>query len=214
MRDPERSKDLLALGDGSNSVTPVNLEVTDEDQIAAVVSLVGERHGKLDLLVNNAADYGHQEEGVTQTRAEEMLRVLAVNSVAPIIITRHCLPLLEAATAEGGRPAVVTVSSGASLLSRELPEPGSQYSYGASKAALNMYLVRLAADLRERGIISIGMSPGFVLTGMTQAAGLSPTMLPPESAAGQIKVIQRLTLEDAGKFYRYTGEEQNWAAKG
>jgi hypothetical protein len=45
---------------------------------------------------------------------------------------------------------------------------------------------------------------------MTRAANLSPTLLPHESAAGQIKVIDRLTLDDAGSFYRYEGDRLDW----
>jgi NAD(P)-dependent dehydrogenase (short-subunit alcohol dehydrogenase family) len=211
MRDPERSGDLAELARRDDlSITPVRLEVTNEKDVAEVAERIDREAGRLDLLVNNAASFAHDEEGVEQTRADEMLRVLAVNSVAPIIVTRHFLPLLERTAASGSLPKVATVSSGAALLRRELPEPGSQYSYHASKAALNVYLMRLAADLRPKGILSVGMAPGFVLTDMTRAADLSPTLLPPESAAGQISVLERLTLDDAGKFFLYTGEELDW----
>jgi NAD(P)-dependent dehydrogenase (short-subunit alcohol dehydrogenase family) len=212
MRAPERSAELIALAESEGpTVTPITLEVTNEDHIAAAVETIAGRHERLDLLLNNAADYGHNEEGVQQTRAQEMLRVLAVNSVAPIILARHCLPLLVAAGEQGGKPVVATVSSGAGLLRRELPPPASQYSYHASKAALNIYLMRLAADLREQGITSIGLSPGFVLTDMTRAAGLSPSLLPEESAGGLIRVLERVTRQDAGRFFRHSGEELDWA---
>ena len=211
MREPERSGELDALsGEAGLPITPVRLEVTNEDDIRAVVERIGSDAGRLDLLINNAATFAHDEEGVLQTRADEMLRVLAVNSIAPVIVARHFVPLLEKTAAEGDLPMVATVSSGAALLRRELPDPGSQYSYHASKAALNVYLMRLAADLREKRIVSIGLSPGFVLTDMTRAADLSPTLLPPESAAGQIRVLERCTLEDAGRFFNYTGEELDW----
>jgi len=211
MRDPQRSGELLELPRQNGlGITPVCLEVTDESQLANVVRQIRTERGSVDLLINNAATFAHDEEGVEQTRAEEMLRVLAANSVAPVIVTRHFLPLLESARSMGSSPRVVTVSSGAALLQRDLPEPGSQYSYHASKAALNVYLMRLAADLKARGIISVGMAPGFVLTDMTRAADLSPTLLPNESAAGQIEVIERLSLDDAGSFYRYDGQELHW----
>lgn len=211
MRDPERSGDLEKLArEADLAIMPVRLEVTNESDILEVVRRIESDSGRLDLLVNNAATFAHDEEGVLETRADEMLRVLATNSVAPIIVARHFVPLLEASVAAGNLPVVASVSSGAALLKRELPEPGSQYSYHASKATLNVYLMRLAADLREKGILSIGLAPGFVLTDMTRAASLSPTLLPPESAAGQIKVLENRTLDDAGKFFLYTGEELDW----
>lgn len=211
MRDRSRSGELLDLAERDDvAVLPVELDVTDEAQIGAAVAKIESEAGVLDVLVSNAARFAHDEEGLEQTRASEMLDVLAVNSVAPVIVTRMCLPLLEEAQRKNGIAKVISVSSGASLLRRELPEPGGQYSYSASKATLNMYLQRMAADLKERGIVSIGMTPGFVLTGMTRAAGLSPTMLPDESARGQIAVIENLTMADTGTFYRYTGEQMDW----
>lgn len=211
MREPERSGELEALAarDGAR-LTTVGLEVTKEADMTAVAERIASEAGRLDLLINNAATFAHDEEGVLDTRADEMLRVLAVNSVAPVIVTRHFVGLLEKTAAPDALPVVATVSSGAALLRRELPAPGSQYSYHASKAALNVYLMRLAADLREKGILSIGLSPGFVLTDMTRAADLSPTLQPTESAAGQIRVLENRTLDDAGKFFDYTGEELDW----
>jgi NAD(P)-dependent dehydrogenase (short-subunit alcohol dehydrogenase family) len=211
MRDASRSAELLELAERDDlSVTAVELEVTEESQVSATVDRIESEAGVLDVLVNNAARFAHDEEGIEQTRFSEMLDVLAVNSVAPIIVTRICLPLLQKAVERNGIAKVVSVSSGASLLRRELPEPGGQYSYPASKATLNVYLQRLAADLKERGIVSIGMTPGFVLTDMTRAANLSPTMLPDESARGQIAAIEKLEMADAGTFYRYTGEQMDW----
>lgn len=211
MRDPSRSKELIELGRREDiTVRPVQLEVTDEGQAEAVVDQIQSETGALDLLVHNAGRFAHDEEGLEQTRAGEMLDVLAVNAVAPVIVTRICLPLLQVAQERNGTAKVVSVSSGASLLPRNLPEPGGQYSYSASKATLNMYLQRMAADLKERGIISIGMTPGFVITDMTRAAGLSPTLLPDESARGQIEVIEKITMADTGTFWRYNGERMDW----
>ncbi len=210
MRDPVRSSALEEMAAVDSAIVPVKLEVTNESDIAAVVQLIQEESGQLDLLINNAASFAHDEEGVHQTRAEEMLRVLSVNAVAPIIVVQHCIPLLERARAGGNTPVVATVSSGAALLRREMPEPDGQYSYAASKAALNVYLMKLAADMRERGILSIGLSPGFVLTDMTRAANLSPTLLPAESAAGLIAVLEKVTPDDAGKFFNYTGDQLDW----
>ena len=206
-RKPNDSKELQEmLVANPEGVRLVRLEVRSEEDIAATARAIAEESEALDMLINNAATFAHDEEGVEQTRTDEMLRVLAVNSVAPIIMTRHMLPLLEKADAAK----VVTITSGASLLRKELPEPGSQYSYHASKAALNVYLQRLGADLREHGIISIGIGPGFVLTDMTRNMDRTPPLRPPESVSGMLAVIDRLTMEDAGRFYSYSGERRMW----
>jgi NAD(P)-dependent dehydrogenase (short-subunit alcohol dehydrogenase family) len=206
-RRPDESKDLQDLMTANpDGVRLVRLEVRSEEDIAEAAATIAGESGALDLLINNAATFAHDEEGVEQTRADEMLRVLAVNSVAPIIVTRHLLPLLrKAETAK-----VVTVTSGASLLTKELPPPGSQYSYHASKATLNVYLQRLGADLREQGVISIGIGPGFVLTDMTRNLGRTPPLRPPESVSGMLAVIERLTMNDAGRFFSYSGERRLW----
>ncbi len=197
-------------GEGQGRVTAVRLEVTDEGQARAAAERVMAGEGRLDLLIHNAGIFAEGEEGLATVDSARMLRVYHVNAVAPVVLTRIFLPLLEAS----GGAKIFTLTSGAGVLRR--PDPGmwggagGQFSYGASKAALHMATRRLAAELRPRGIGVYGMAPGFVLTDMTRASKAPPPLRVEESAAGMRAVMARLTLEDTGRFYSYDGGECDW----
>ena len=79
-RRPSESKELQTLlSENPERIRMIRLEVRSEDDMAAVANTIGEESGVLDMLINNAATFAVDEEGLEQTRTEEMLRVLAVN---------------------------------------------------------------------------------------------------------------------------------------
>ncbi|MHA2214545.1 MAG: SDR family oxidoreductase [Candidatus Hodarchaeales archaeon] len=83
----------------------------------------------------------------------------------------------------------------------------SNFSYCASKAALNMFSKLLSNSLLEENIIVIPMHPGWVKTRMgTEEAPIEPE----KSISGMIKVIESLTMTDSGKFLEWTGNEIMW----
>lgn len=84
---------------------------------------------------------------------------------------------------------------------------GKLYMYRSSKAALNMLVSKLAADLNERGITVIAMGPGHVQTDM---GGPTAKLKPPESIAGLRDMLAQRTQAHAGRYFFYTGEEQPW----
>lgn len=107
-------------------------------------------------------------------------RVLAVNTIGPVRVTRALLPNLRA----GEGKQIVHISSG--LGSIEENTSGGYYGYRESKAALNMFNRSLAANLKDEGFTCVVMSPGWVRTDMGRPeANLSPE----ESITGMMKVI-------------------------
>ena len=81
-----------------------------------------------------------------------------------------------------------------------------------NKAAQNMAMRSVADDVRAHGITVCVLSPGMVNTAgeIPEERRFPGVIDPPESIAGMIAVIDQLTLDDSGKFIRYTGEEQPW----
>jgi NAD(P)-dependent dehydrogenase (short-subunit alcohol dehydrogenase family) len=197
----------LASGLHGERLAVVGLDVTDEvtmvaehERVAAVSA------GRLDLLINNAGCFAPGEEGLAHVGMESMLHVFAVNAVGPVVLARILSDLLRAAAPS----AVVNLVSGSGLLTENEEQPGGQYSYGASKAALNVCVRKMAADLREGGVTVVGLGPGFVLTDMTKGAPVPPNLHPEESVRGMIRVIESLTLEQTGRFYGYDGRASRW----
>jgi NAD(P)-dependent dehydrogenase (short-subunit alcohol dehydrogenase family) len=206
-RRPERSPGLAQLlGEHGDAVTPVTLDVTDEAQIKAAAVLVADQAGRLDVLVNNAGIFAEGEEGLETVDAASMHEVYAVNVVGPVLMCKHFADLLRA----GQAARVANLTSGAGLLGARPPQPGSQYSYGATKAALNKVIRNLAADLRRHGVLVVGMAPGFVATDMTAGSPKTPPLTPEQSVAGQIKTLSRLTMDHTGRFFAHDGSECDW----
>jgi NAD(P)-dependent dehydrogenase (short-subunit alcohol dehydrogenase family) len=147
---------VAALPNGR--VTPLVGDVADPAHRADLVAAV-RRHGRLDLLVNNASLLG----GSPQPRLAELSaatfeQVLRTNVVAPMALVRACLPFLRAT---GG--SVVSLSSDAAVEAYE-----GWGGYGASKAALDHATAVLAAE--EPQLRAYAFDPGDLRTAMHQAA--------------------------------------------
>ena len=198
-RQPEHAEALRQLQEvHPDRLSIVPLEVTDGQSIDSALKLVQAKTDSLDILVNNAGvDNGNQS--LEHIRAEMMMETYAINTVAPLMITKAFLPLLKS-----GAKLIHISTEMASLADRTY---GGNYAYCSSKAALNMMMRGLAADLRSRGIITIALDPGWARTDM---GGQSAYLSPEESAEGIYSVIEGLTIQDNGRYLAYDGREHRW----
>ena len=149
----------LAASLGGERVSFVAVDLLDEDAPARIRDHVLERHGRLDLLVNNAgaawratfADGGY----------ENVRRTMAINFDAQLRLTEALLPLLRASAPS----AIVNVSSTAGRVAR-----GGTGAYSASKFALAGWSDALWAEEKEHGVHVGLVLPGFITTeGFPQA---------------------------------------------
>jgi NAD(P)-dependent dehydrogenase (short-subunit alcohol dehydrogenase family) len=155
-RDAARLTSTVAALPHPDLVTAVAGDVADPRHRAALAEAVGSR---LDLLVNNASDLGPSPlPPLADLPPDEFLRVLAVNTVAPLAVVQAVLPALRAA---GGR--VVNISSDAAVEAYE-----GWGGYGASKAGLDQLAAVLAVEHPELRIYAV--DPGDMATDMHQAA--------------------------------------------
>jgi NAD(P)-dependent dehydrogenase (short-subunit alcohol dehydrogenase family) len=139
-------------------VTPIVGDVADPAHRVDLLAAV-RRHGRLDLLVNNASLLGGSPlPTLAELSPSTFEQVLRTNVVAPVALVRACLPLLRAS---GG--AVVSLSSDAAVEAYE-----GWGGYGASKAALDHATAVLAVE--EPHIGAYAFDPGDLRTAMHQAA--------------------------------------------
>ncbi len=131
------------------------LDVSDPASIAAAAATLKARHGRLDVLVNNAGIMLDRMGDVLTLDAALLDRTLATNTVGPLRLAQALVPLMTA----GGR--IVNVSSGGGQLS--VPSSWSP-AYCMSKTALNAVTVQLAEALKPRGIAVNSVCPGWVRT--------------------------------------------------
>lgn len=141
--------DQIAHADGSIYRT-IAADVTHEADLMAAVQLALDAFGRLDIVINNAADLS--EVPLTESTAESWQRQLAVNLIAPAELVRIALPHLTT-----NRGVVVNVASVRALAS----VPGA-VAYESSKAGLLGLTRALATELASLGIAVNAVCPGFV----------------------------------------------------
>ncbi len=160
---------------------------------------IDKRHGKLDVLVNNAA-VCFKEDTTTQIPLESLRETFEINFFSVVGLTQKLLPLLKKAPAAR----IVNVSSVVGSLAMNAdPECWiyhfKNFAYGASKTALNALTVHLAYELRETKIKVNSADPGWVKTDMGSDA--APT---PVSEGGKTSVRLATLADDGptGGFFR------------
>lgn len=168
-RDAEKGAAAAAqLKSEGLHVESIKLDVNDAASIAAAVKEIGAKHGKLDILINNAG-IGVQD-GTTLVSEQKMdtwRKTFETNVFGLIAVTQAFLPLLEKSPA--GR--IVNVSSilGSIALHADPKSPIYNYkvaAYNVSKSAVNAYTVQLAYELRDSKIKVNAVHPGHVKTDM------------------------------------------------
>lgn len=168
-----------ARADGAEDL--VGADITDPDDVAKAIAGILERHGRLDLLINNA---GVTALGTLETTPPDVFeQVMAVNLHGAVHCTQAALPALEAA-----RGRVVAMSSVAGFA----PVIGRP-AYVASKHAVTGLFRSLRPELATRGIGVTVVHPTFVrtplrdtaATGRPDGAGRATTgeMLEPDEVA-------------------------------
>lgn len=130
-------------------------DVTNEDQVNANINKIGEKYGKIDLLVNNAGGLGGRSrfEGMT---TEFYRSVMALNLDSTFFVSRASIPYLK----KGQNASIINFTSNAGW---NAGGPGAGI-YGTSKAAVHTITRALAKDLAEYNIRVNAVSPGTIDT--------------------------------------------------
>jgi NAD(P)-dependent dehydrogenase (short-subunit alcohol dehydrogenase family) len=146
-RDKARVEDLVRGAE--DRTLALALDVTDKDQIDAVVAAAREKFGRIDVLVNNAG-YGYQST-VEEGEEAEIRAQFDTNVFGLFAITRAVLPAMRAQ--RSGR--IINITSVAGLIGF----PGSGY-YAASKHAIEGFSDSLRAEVEPLGIGVTCVEPG------------------------------------------------------
>lgn len=115
------------------------------------------RFGKLDILVNNAAEQ-HLVDGVDEVSEEQLRRTFETNFFAYVFLAQAALPHLQ----EGA--AIIATGSVTSFRGH-----GSLPDYAATKGAIQAFTFSLAQSLAERKIRVNGIAPGPIWTPLIPA---------------------------------------------
>jgi len=111
-------------------------DVRDETQVAALVEGIVERHGRLDVVVNNAGGAPYVSAAEASPRLHE--KVVQLNLLAPLLVSQHANAVMQRQDSGGS---IVMVSS----VSGTRASPGTA-AYGAAKAGLDNLTASLAVE--------------------------------------------------------------------
>jgi NAD(P)-dependent dehydrogenase (short-subunit alcohol dehydrogenase family) len=149
-----RNTDKVAAALGKSAdLLVVKLDITKAADGEAAVKAAVEKFGRLDVLVNNAANFyaGFFEE----LTPEQMERQLSTSLVGPMNVTRAVLPVMR----KQRSGLIITISSTAGLIGFEFGT-----AYAASKFGLEGWMQSLQAEVEPFGINTITVNPGFFRT--------------------------------------------------
>jgi NAD(P)-dependent dehydrogenase (short-subunit alcohol dehydrogenase family) len=145
-------KVAAALGNSANLLV-VKLDITKPADAESAVKATLEKFGRVDVLVNNAANFyaGFFEE----LTPEQMERQLSTSLIGPMNVTRAILPVMR----KQRSGLIITISSTAGLTGFEFGT-----AYAASKFGLEGWMQSLQAEVEPFGINTITVNPGFFRT--------------------------------------------------
>ncbi|WP_033346159.1 oxidoreductase [Catenuloplanes japonicus] len=129
------------------------LDVTDREQVNAVVAEAEKWSGGIDVLVNNAG-YGYRA-AIEEGDDDDVRRLFATNVFGPVALMKAVLPGMRARR----RGTIINISS----IGAQLCPPGSGY-YAATKAALEGLTGSLRHEAAHLGIRVMAVEPGAFRT--------------------------------------------------
>jgi NAD(P)-dependent dehydrogenase (short-subunit alcohol dehydrogenase family) len=198
-RHPGKASALNALAGeypGRLHVLPLDVAHTkSRAELARELPLVC---AHIDLLINNAGVL-HSGERFGELTDANLDDSFHINTTGPLLLTQTLAPMLS----NGATVANISSTLGSIANTTRFGTP----SYSISKAAQNMATVLLAHALRERDIKVVALHPGWV---QTEMGGDGAQITVDESVTGLMRVIDKLSMDDSGRFIDWRGEAIAW----
>jgi NAD(P)-dependent dehydrogenase (short-subunit alcohol dehydrogenase family) len=169
-----------------SDVRYLHIDLIDLPTITVAAETIATNYGRLDILVNNAGMAAASDGSATSATLDAIEQVLRVNFIGSVAVTQAMLPLLR----KSPSARIVNVSSGLGSVNKNTDPAfavaaSSYFGYCASKAALNMFTVHLAHQLRDTPIKVNSSAPGYTATDLNFHRG---TQTVPEGAAETIRL--------------------------
>jgi 7-alpha-hydroxysteroid dehydrogenase len=166
----------------------VRTDVTERDQLEALVEAATSEFGRIDILVNNAGGWLPREAMRTSERSFE--DAFHFNVTSAFLLTRFCAPKL----AESGDGAIVNISSRAG----SMVQPGFA-AYGTAKAALSFLTRNLASEFAPKvrvNAIEVGSVATSALDYVAEEESIRNAMIAntPMARLGEVEDIAACVL--------------------
>jgi NAD(P)-dependent dehydrogenase (short-subunit alcohol dehydrogenase family) len=149
-----------AVRAAGGSAEAIRCDHTDPVQVATLIDDIAERHGRLDMLVNNAwGGHDHHDEAVDGEEVwdepmDQFRQMLLAGAYSDFVTS---LTTLRRLMGPAGRGIIVTTTW-------HTPEPPAWVPYESSKAAKNRLVYALGHHLRDKAIPVVAVAPGWMRT--------------------------------------------------
>jgi NAD(P)-dependent dehydrogenase (short-subunit alcohol dehydrogenase family) len=144
------------VADAGGEATFVRADVSREDDARAMVEAAVDRHGRLDVLYNNAGIMPEADHSVIDTDVSVWDQVMAVNLRGVFLGCKYAIPHMV----EQGSGSVINISSFVAILGCSIP----QDAYTASKGAVLSLTRSLAVQFGPHGVRANAICPGPIET--------------------------------------------------
>ncbi|GAA3953018.1 SDR family NAD(P)-dependent oxidoreductase [Chitinophaga oryziterrae] len=190
--------------EGLSNVEAVQLDVTDSGSVKAARAGIGRKTEVLDVLINNAGINGGWPQAALDASIDQFKMVFDTNLYGVVRVTQTFIDLLQ----KSSQPRIVNVSSSGCSLTLHSDPTWKYYThkaavYPASKAALNMYTIDLAYELRDTPFKINAVCPGFVATDFNNHRGTGTVQ------EGGARIAKYAMIGDDGPTGKFISEEYN-----
>ena len=192
-RNPKDANELNAIGD----IDVHSLDVTEDKSVAILADKL--RGENIDILINNAGVIG-QRDGFGKLDYDIWAETMDTNVFGPMRVAEA----FRDNVMNSKKKQMIFITSRMGSITEAVP---NAYVYRSSKAALNMAVKCLSAELEEKGLIAVLFHPGHVQTDM---GGQAAPVTPQKSIEGMKNQIVALTRDDNGRFLSYDGHQIPW----
>jgi NAD(P)-dependent dehydrogenase (short-subunit alcohol dehydrogenase family) len=196
-----------AIEAAGGTALAVRADMAIVDDLEQLVAATATQFGRIDVLVNNAAETNSSGAPIDEMPRAGWLHEFDVNIHAPFTLIGAVLPYFR----RQGGGLIVNVTSGAGDLvptgSDDDMLVGTLLGYATTKAALNRMANALAPDLRKDGVAIVNVDPGFTRTELVDLLG-ERGLVDPEAAGSMdltSQLIARLVGDD-DEAMRCTGQ--------
>ena len=190
--------------EGLTHVEVIQLDVTDEESVKAARIEIGKKTAVLDVLINNAGINGGWPQAALEASIDQFKQVFETNVYGVARVTQAFIDMLR----KSPQPRIVNVSSSGCSLTLHSDPTWKYYThkaavYPASKAALNMYTINLAYELRDTPFKVNAVCPGFVATDFNGHRGTGTVQ-----EAGT-RIAKYAMIDEDGPTGKFISEEHN-----
>ncbi|MEM1255750.1 MAG: SDR family NAD(P)-dependent oxidoreductase [Cyanobacteria bacterium P01_H01_bin.21] len=213
-RSADTADELMQLAQTNSKLRCVAIDLTNEAQIEHGLEHIKAFTPQLHFVIN-CVGFLHEgaispEKALRQLNSDNLLRYFQVNSIGPVLLAKHLLPLLN-----HKQPNIFATIS-AKIGSIEDNRLGGWYGYRASKAALNMFLKTASIEYsrRSKQTAIVMLHPGTTNTRLSEPfqRGVPPEKLFPveKTVTLLMDVIGNISLNDNGSFFSWDGNKLPW----